>query len=71
VGDRVRILLNKKMFQKGRSEWSNEVYRIESIDGHRLIVNGAPYQYYQLQKVGNVHKKLFDDTMSQLIKKLL
>ena len=61
VGDRVRILLNKKMFQKGRSEWSNEVYRIESIEGHRLMVNGAPYQYYQLQKVGNVHKRLFDD----------
>ena len=60
-GDRVRVLLNKKKFQKGRSQWSTKVYEIEKIDGHRLIVNGEPYQYYQLQKVGNVHKKLFDD----------
>lgn len=61
VGNRVRVLLNKDLFQKGRAEWSSDVFRIESIDGHKLIVNGKPFQYYQLQLVGNVHKKLFDD----------
>ena len=61
IGDKVRVLLNKDLFQKGRSEWSPEVYRISDIVGHRLLVNGKWYQYYQLQRIGAVHTKLFDN----------
>ena len=60
VGDKVRILENKDLFDKGRAQWSHIVYRIEKIDGHRMIVNGEAYQYYQLQKIAGVHTKLFD-----------
>jgi len=66
-GDRVRILLNKDLFDKGRAEWSPQIYFIDKVDGHRLIVNGKPYQYYQLQKVQGVHKKLFNDAEDELI----
>ena len=60
-GDKVRILLNKDLFDKGRAEWSTKVYRVDNIEGHRIIVDGTPYQYYQLQKIQGVHTKLFDD----------
>ena len=60
-GDKVRILLNKDLFDKGRAEWSSKVYRVDKIDGHRIIVDGEPYQYYQLQKIEGVHTKLFDN----------
>ena len=36
-------------------------WRVDNIDGHRIIVYGTPYQYYQLQKIQGVHTKLFDD----------
>ena len=49
VGDKVRVLLNKEKFDKGRAEWSNEVYKIEEIEYHRLLVNGKWYKHHQLQ----------------------
>lgn len=61
VGDKVRILQNKDIFQKGRAEWSNDVYKIEKIVGYRLFVNGEYYQHHQLQKIGAVHTKLLDN----------
>ena len=61
VGDKVRILMNKDLFQKGRSEWSTDVYKIQEKKGHRLLVNDTWYQYYQLQLIPAVHTKLFDN----------
>lgn len=61
VGDKVRVLLNKEKFDKGRAEWSNEVYKIEEIEYHRLLVNGKWYKHHQLQRIEAVHSKLLDD----------
>ena len=60
AGDRVRISIKKQLFDKGRKEWSHEIYTIEKIKGHQLLVNGVWYKHYELQKIGAVHKKLFD-----------
>lgn len=61
VGDRVRVLIVKREFDKGRKEWSNEIYKIEDIKGHKLLVDGVWRKHYELQKIGAVHKKLFDN----------
>ena len=61
VGDKVRLLQSKELFDKGRKIWSHEVYRIRNIDGHRVEIDGEWYKYDQIQKVITVHKKIFDD----------
>jgi hypothetical protein len=61
VGDRVRVLIPKQKFDKGRKVWSNEIYKIDEIKGHRLLVDGSWRKHYELQKIGAVHKKLFDN----------
>ena len=54
-------MINKDTFDKGRAQWSNDVYRIEKKEGNALFVNGERYQYHQLQKIAAVHTKLLDD----------
>ena len=61
VGDRVRVLIPKQEFDKGREEWSNEIYKIDDIRGHKLLVDGVWKKHYELQKIEAVHKKLFDN----------
>jgi ribosomal protein L35 len=51
LGDSVRVLKNKEVFDKGRKEWSTEIYKIEEIKGHILKVDGTWYKHYQIQKV--------------------
>ena len=56
-GDRVRLLIARPTFGKGRMRWSDDVYTIsERIDGtNSFRVEGMPnnsYKYNELQRVG-------------------
>ena len=51
IGMTVRILKNKKRFDKGRQKYSTSVYTIQNIQGHLIEVNGDWYKHYQLQLV--------------------
>ena len=52
VGDSVRVLEQKNIFDKGRQVYSTDVYRIESIEGIFFkLSNDKLYKYFQLQKV--------------------
>ena len=61
VGDRVRVLIPKQEFDKGRKQWSNEIYKIDDIKGHKLLVDGVWRKHYEVQKIKAVHKKLLDN----------
>lgn len=61
-GDQIRVLKPKGLFDKGRKVWSNDTYKIDSIQGRLLHVLGKGWKkHYEIQKVVRVHKKLFDD----------
>ena len=51
IGMSVRILKNRKKFDKGRQKYSTSVYTIQNIQGHLIEVNGDWYKHYQLQIV--------------------
>jgi hypothetical protein len=64
VGDKVRILKNKKTFQKGyEAKYSDSVYEIVSGDGYVFTIKSTDdevlqkkYKYYQLQKINEVEE---------------
>jgi hypothetical protein len=53
VGDKVRVLLRRKMFGKEKARWSKEVHTISENNGTNFAVTGKPRRYktYELQKV--------------------
>ena len=55
-GDRVRVLMWKKAFGKGRMRWSDKVHTIEGrVDGTNsftLVGHDGEYKYSDLQRVG-------------------
>lgn len=52
IGDKVRVLKNKNVFEKGRQQWSNDVYLVEEkVKNLIKIDNGRYYTHYQLQVV--------------------
>ena len=55
-GDRVRVLMYKKAFGKGRMRWSDNVHTIEGrVDGTNsftLVGHDGAYKYSDLQRVG-------------------
>ena len=51
IGDSVRILKNRDIFDKGRQQWSTVVFKIQDMKGHLFKVNDEYYKHYQLQKV--------------------
>ena len=55
-GDRVRILMHKKAFGKGKLRWSDNVHTIEGrVDGTNsftLVGQDGEYKYSDLQRVG-------------------
>ena len=66
VGDEVRILKNKEVFDKGRNEWSTKTYKIDKIDGIYFDVDGKEYKYYKLQKVvGNSIPDNFENVIKE------
>ena len=48
VGAHVRILIDKNIFDKGRKQWTKEVYVIQKIEGHMIKVNDQWYKNYEL-----------------------
>lgn len=58
IGDKVRILEDRNIFDKGRKHWSPEVSVVDNIMGHLIHVNGNWYKHYELQRViGDVQTK--------------
>jgi hypothetical protein len=41
TGDKVRILEQKKKFDKGKKKFSKEVYTNDKKEGYKIIVNGT------------------------------
>ena len=58
IGDHVRVILNRQIFQKGTlSKWSKTIYTIITSSPHSYILNnGKSYKYYELQKVNQVNQ---------------
>jgi len=59
IGDTVRCVEDKDMFQKGSvPKWSNKIHVVEEVNAHSYkLDNGKWYKYYQLQKVEPTEKK--------------
>jgi len=61
VGDKVRILKQKNIFDKGVPNYSSQVYEISEIDGYKIYLFGKdgkvkkPYKFWQLQKIDEVN----------------
>ena len=53
IGDHVRCILNKQLFDKGsKPRWSSLIYTIEKKQEHSyLLSNNKWYKYYHIQKV--------------------
>lgn len=63
VGDKVRYLKEKDIFDKGKNKWSDDVYVIDKIEGnsfHLKTLNGTPvkytFRYHHLQHVDDVQE---------------
>ena len=56
VGDKVRFLKNKIMFEKGSlPKWSKEIHKVVSNTKHTYTLdNNKTYKYYELMKIDNV-----------------
>ena len=57
VGDRVRIKLVKKIFDKGDLiKYSKEIFVVEKVDGNKITLEGGKriYKPFELVKVENV-----------------
>ena len=68
VGDEVRSLKNKVMFEKGAlPKWSSEIHKVTGlIAGKRyLLDNEKSYLYYQLRRVGEVDRAPEPSTRDQ------
>ena len=58
IGDRVRKLVHKRAFGKGKARWSTQVYIITGTNGHHLFVldDGTFNKHYELQRIGAVEQ---------------
>ena len=58
IGDKVRTLVDRKTFNKGRQKFSSDIKTITNIDQWKYYVDDErrPYLYYELKKV-NVVKR--------------
>ena len=64
IGDQVRLLKNRDIFDKGRLLWSTKVYNVIGKEGHLVELNdGNYYTHYQVQVIkgggdaGEEHEK--------------
>jgi hypothetical protein len=64
VGDRVRKIVKKLQFDKGRKKWSHEVYTIAAIKHHRFKLeddegnDAGLMKHYEVQLVNKVERKV-------------
>lgn len=66
IGDEVRIIKEKNVFDKGRQDWGTDVFKIEGIKGNLIQVNDRLYKHYELQLVKGSSVK--DDFKKELDK---
>jgi hypothetical protein len=67
IGDKVRGLLRKKVFEKGTSQkWSSSIHKVEEMRDGLYFVNGrvSGYKPYELQKVGEVETLPKDEAVA-------
>jgi hypothetical protein len=66
IGDDVRILKEKNVFDKGRQDWGTDVFKIEGIKGNLIQVNDRLYKHYELQLVkGSSAKDDYDKELKK------
>ena len=57
VGDTVRVLRQKGVFDKGRKQWSKDTHEIDAEKGHLFHVEGVGWKkHYELLKVSAVER---------------
>ena len=58
IGDKVRHIINKNVFEKGHAHWSKTIYTITDKLVHSYILNNGkqPYKYYELMLVTDNEK---------------
>jgi hypothetical protein len=67
VGDSVRVLIKKGIFEKGATaKWSKEIHKIEKKNGNRYYVNDDWYKYSEIQKIDK--DKLMTNPFSSNVK---
>ena len=56
IGEKVRFVINRRMFQKGtQAKWSKTIGEIIKKNSHSYILNnGQSYMFYELQPIGSV-----------------
>jgi hypothetical protein len=67
IGDKVRVLLRKKVFEKGtNAKWSSSIHKVEEMRDGLYFVNGrvSGYKPYELQKVGEVETLPKDEAVA-------
>jgi len=66
VGDKVRVLRNRVLFEKEGPKWTKQVYEIERDDvtSFKLKGQNKVYKHYELLKVGDVEVNPFVRTTS-------
>ena len=72
IGQKVRYVINKVMFEKGATPtWSKTLHTIKKCLSHSYILdNGKSYKYYELQPIKEVEMKEIQEQPSrQLIRK--
>ena len=72
IGDEVRYIKNKAMFEKGGlPKWSKEIHEIISNTEHTYTLdNNKTYKYYELMKVDQVDIPIFQNTITPTREKL-
>jgi len=68
AGQKVRLLIKKKGFDKGGNQWSKQVFTIESVEGNHFVIAGKKrnYFYHEIQLVNDVEKVLATDAFEEL-----
>jgi len=72
VGDRVRVMLQKKTFEKEKATFSTEIYTIEEHRGYRFKLKGVKrlYRPSEMNIVTNVKDRLEPQTEDNQIRRM-
>ena len=68
VGDKVRIVRKKRVFDKGDEiKYSNDIYMVEEVNGNKIKLNGVQrtYKPYELKTIGDLVENDVDEPEKQ------
>jgi len=57
-GDKVRILQDKSIFDKGKNKFSNDIFEVEGRKGYKIITSDGIYKPNELLKVNKVENPI-------------